>query len=550
MKKIFNSIPSVWMPLVIAATLALGIWLGASFFSHTRSYGPVYDKIAAIMGLIEKEYVDEISTDSLLEASISEIISRLDPHSSYIKAEDLQAVNEDLDGSFSGIGISFNMLTDTITVLEVISGGPSEKVGLMAGDRIISINDTIVAGQDWSNERVIRTLRGEKDTKVKLGVLRDNSPKLLTYEVTRGDIPVTSIDAAYLTDNTTGYIKVNKFARNTYSEFLNAIVGLKTKGAERFIIDLRGNGGGFMEPAVLMANEFLAKGSNIVETHGRFDVMESQIFADGSGGFQDSELIVLLDEFSASASEIFAGAIQDNDRGLIVGRRSFGKGLVQQQIDLPDASALRLTTARYYTPSGRCIQKPYTLGSNTAYSMEIIDRFRHGEDFNPDSIKFDATQTFLTLGGRTVYGGGGIMPDVYVPSDTTGLSSYYIDVFNAGLLQKFAFKYADSHRREHQRAKSVDMLLAMLPSDDHLLQEFAYYARDEAKIAPRWYYINISRDLIVSQIKALIARDVLGTSGYYEVINRYDNAFKQANKQFESGTAKYPVTIDKFSKKQ
>lgn len=549
MKKIFGGIPSAWMPLLMAIMLALGIWLGSTFFGHGRSYGPVYDKIAAIMSLVEKEYVDEIDPDSLLESSISEIIAKLDPHSSYIKAEDLQAVNEDLDGSFSGIGISFNMLTDTITVLEVISGGPSEKAGLLAGDRVVSINDTTVAGQKWSNERVIRTLRGAKGSKVKLGVLRDNSPKLLSYEVTRGDIPVTSIDAAYITDNKSGYIKVNKFARNTYSEFLNSIVGLQKKGAKRFIIDLRGNGGGFMEPAVLMANEFLPKGSNIVETHGRFDDMESQVFADGTGGFQDVEVIVLLDEFSASASEIFAGAIQDNDRGLIIGRRSFGKGLVQRQIDLPDASALRLTTARYYTPSGRCIQKPYTLGSNTAYSMEIVDRFRHGEDFNPDSIKFDPSQTFRTLGGRTVYGGGGIMPDVYVPTDTTGISGYYIDIFNAGLLQKFAFKYADSHRREHHKAANVNSLLDMLPSDDSLLQEFAYFARDNAKIAPRWYYINISRDLIVSQIKALIARDVLGTSGYYEVINRYDNAFKQANRQFDLGTAKFPVTIDKFSKK-
>ncbi len=549
MNKTFSRITSVWMPLIMAIMLALGIWIGATFFGSKRSYGPVYDKIAAIMELVRNEYVDEISTDSILEASIPEIIAKLDPHSSYIKAEDLQAVNEDLDGSFSGIGISFNMLTDTITVLEIISGGPSEKAGLLAGDRIISINDTTVAGQKWTNERVIKTLRGTKGSKVKLGISRDNSPKMLTYEVTRGDIPVTSIDAAYMTDPKTGYIKVNKFARNTFSEFLNSIVELRGKGAKGFIIDLRGNGGGFMEPAVMMANEFLPEGSSIVATHGRLDEMEGEITADGTGAFQEAELIVLLDEFSASASEIFAGAIQDNDRGLILGRRSFGKGLVQRQIDLPDASALRLTTARYYTPSGRCIQKPYTLGSNTAYSMEIIDRFRHGEDFNPDSIKFDSSQTYTTLGGRTVYGGGGIMPDIYVPTDTTGISSYYIDVLNAGLLQKYAFKYADSHRREHQNAKNVNSLLAMLPSDEAIIQDFAFYARDNGAIAPRWYYINISRDLIVSQIKALIARDVLGTSGYYEVINRYDNAVKQALKQFSSHTTKFPVTIDKFSKK-
>ena len=512
--KIFNGKAAVWMPLAIAFTLGLGIWIGATFFAARYSRGPVYDKIAAIMQLIDNDYVDDIDTDSLLEASIGEIIAKLDPHSAYIKAEDLQAVNEDLDGSFSGIGISFNMLTDTITVLEVISGGPSEKVGLLAGDRVISINDTIVAGQGWTNERVIKNLRGEKGSTVKLGVMRDNSQKLLSFDVTRGDIPVSSIDASYLAADGVGYLKVNKFARNTYSEFLNSIVELKNKGAQKFIIDLRGNGGGFMEPAILMANEFLPAGSMIVETHGRIPEVESAMSADGTGAFQDAELIVMLDEFSASASEIFAGAIQDNDRGVVLGRRSFGKGLVQRQIDLPDLSALRLTTARYYTPSGRCIQKPYTLGGNLAYSMELADRFKHGEDFNPDSIKFDNTQTFTTIGGRTVYGGGGIMPDIYVANDTTGISSYYIDVFNAGLLQKFAFKYADANRSRLKKAVNVNALLAMLPSDDDLIQDFAYFARDTEKIPPRWYYINISRDLILNQLKALIARDALGTTAY------------------------------------
>lgn len=543
---------TVWMPLIVAFSIALGVVIGSYVIPSIRTYGPVYDKLATIMKLIEEDYVDDIDTDSLLEASLTEIIAKLDPHSSYIKAEDLQAVNEDLDGSFSGIGISFNMLTDTITVLEVISGGPSEKVGLMAGDRVISINDTIVAGQSWTNEQVIKTLRGAKGSKVKLGVMRDNSPKLLSYEVTRGDIPVTSIDASYIIEggkDKTGYVKVNKFARNTFSEFLNSMVDLRSKGAKRFIIDLRGNGGGFMEPAVYMANEFLPKGSLIVATHGRVDEMESEIAADGTGAFQDVELVVLLDEFSASASEIFAGAIQDNDRGLIMGRRSFGKGLVQRQIDLPDMSALRLTTARYYTPSGRCIQKPYTLGSNTAYSMEIADRFRHGEDFNPDSIKFDQSQTFTTLGGRTVYGGGGIMPDIYVPNDTTGLSSYYIDVFNAGQMQKFAFRYSDKNRRELSKAGNVKSLLSMLPSDDTMIQEFAYFAKDNAGIPPRWYYVNISRDLIVSQLKALIARDALNTSAYYQVINDYDNAVKQAVEQFDAGNARFPVAIDKLSSK-
>lgn len=541
---------SVWMPLVLAFTLALGIWIGAKFFSSLHSYGPKYDKLATIMELIDKEYVDKIDTDSLLESSFSEIIAKLDPHSSYIKAEDLQAVNEDLDGSFSGIGIQFNMMTDTINVLEVISGGPSEKVGIMPGDRIISINDTIVAGQKWSQERVIRNLRGQKCTKVKVGVMRDNSPKLLDFTVERGDIPVASLDASYLVDKTTGYIKINKFARNTYQEFLNAVAELNGKGMNKVIIDLRGNGGGFMEPAVYMANEFLPKGSAIVATHGRTADVENEILADGSGAFQDMQLVVLLDEFSASASEIFAGAIQDNDRGVIIGRRSFGKGLVQRQIDLFDNSALRLTTARYYTPSGRCIQKPYTLGSNTAYSMEIVDRFKHGEDFNPDSIRFDASQTFNTLGGRTVYGGGGIMPDVYVPNDTTGITSYYIDVFNQGMLIQFAFNYADIHRQQLKQAKNVTELLAMLPDNQTFLADFVEFASRKAGISPRWYYINISQDLIVNQLKALIARDALGTSAYYEVFNNSDNVIRQALQTFAGGYAKAPVTIDKLGKKR
>lgn len=539
------------MPLIVAFSVSFGMWVGSAFFGGRQDESPVYDKIATIMGLIKEGYVDDIDTDSLLEESIPDIIAKLDPHSSYIKAEDLQAANDDLYGSFSGIGISFNMLTDTITVLEVISGGPSEKVGLLAGDRVISINDTIVAGKKWSNERVIKTLRGDKGSKVKLGVMRDNSPKLLTYEVTRGDIPVSSIDASYLIEkgsDVVGYVKVNKFARNTYSEFLNSITNLKSKGAQSFIVDLRGNGGGFMEPAVFMANEFLSAGNSIVNTLGRLSDVESPFFADGTGAYQDSQLVVLLDEFSASASEIFAGAIQDNDRGLIMGRRSFGKGLVQRQIDLPDKSAIRLTIARYYTPSGRCIQKPYTLGSNTAYSMEIADRFRHGEDFNPDSIKFDESQTFITAGGRTVYGGGGIMPDIYVPNDTIGITGYYIDVFNAGLIQKFAFNYADKNRTRLKQAKTTAELLKILPSDDLLIQDFAGYAYSKEKIAPRWYYINISRNLIISQLKGLIARDILNTSAYYEVVNKSDNVVIQALKQIQSGNAEFPITIDKLGK--
>lgn len=525
---------AVWMPLLLAVAFGVGLLTGAMFFNRFTG-SEVESKINEILGHIQEEYVDEVDTDSLLEASIPDILAKLDPHTTYISSSDLQSVNEELEGSFCGIGISFNMLTDTITVLEVISGGPSEKVGLMAGDRIITINDSLVAGQKWSNEKVISELRGEKGTKVNLGVLRSTSPKLLNYTVTRGDIPVTSIDAAYLLGDGTGYVKVNKFGRNTYSEFLNAMVELRDKGANRFMIDLRGNGGGYMEPAILMANDFLPAGCPIVETRGRSEISETSAVSDGTGAFQNFPLVVVIDEFSASASEIFAGAIQDNDRGVIVGRRSFGKGLVQRQIELPDHSAIRLTTARYYTPSGRCIQKIYTPGSLKSYDMEIADRYNNGEVFSADSVHLDKSKKFLTLGGRTVYGGGGIMPDVFVANDTTGLSTYYLNVVNAGLMQKYAFHYTDKERATLKRAKNVDELMKLLPSDDVLLQDFAMYARDTEGIAPRWYYINISRDLIVSQLRALIARDMLGSSAFYEVYNESDPMIVRAEKEFGTG---------------
>ena len=531
---------SVWLPLIVAVAFVAGMLSGAYFFSR-HSKDSALDKISTIMKYISSEYVDDVDTDSLLEKSIPDILAKLDPHTSYIPASDLQAANEELNGKFSGIGISFNMLTDTITVIEVISGGPSEKVGIMAGDRIISINDSIVAGKKWSNEKVISNLRGDKGTTVKLGIKRSTSDKLLDFTVDRGDIPVASIDASYMLTPKVGYVKINKFGSTTYNEFLTSMVELRAKGAESFVLDLRGNGGGYMEMAIMMANEFLPAGKLIVSSHGRTPESESAAVSDGTGAFQDVDVTVLIDEFSASASEIGAGAIQDNDRGLIIGRRSFGKGLVQRPIELPDMSAIRLTTARYYTPSGRCIQKTYTPGSLDSYGMEIADRYSHGEGFSADSIKLDKSHVFHTVGGRKVYGGGGIMPDVFVPNDTTGLSTYYLTVLNAGLMHKYAFHYVDPRRKELSKAKTVKELLALLPSDDVLLQDFADFAYTTEKIAPRWYYINLSRDLIVSLVKGLIARDVLGTSGYYEIMNASDPTVNKARKEIESGNARYPI---------
>jgi len=341
----------------------------------------------------------------------------------------------------------------------------------------------------------------------------------------------------------TGYVKINKFGSNTYSEFLTSVVNLMADGAEKFVIDLRGNGGGFMEPAVLMANEFLPAGSPIVSMRGKTSPDDSPTYSDGSGSLLNTELVVLIDEVSASASEIFAGAIQDNDRGLVIGRRSFGKGLVQNQIELPDSSALRLTIARYYTPSGRCIQKAYAPG--TDYDRDIINRYEHGEFYSADSIKLDKSLAFETMHGRTVYGGGGIMPDIFVPNDTAGITSYYLNVVNAGLIQKYTFDYTDRNRDRLEKSGDVAALLRMLPDDDTLLQDFVSYSQ-KAGVAPRWYYINISRDLLVNQLKAMIVRNVLGVEGYFKVFNELDPTVVSGVEALASGKAAFPVKETRY----
>ena len=530
--------PDVWMPLALALALVGGMWIGKTFFNNYHGWDS-RAKLDTILELIDENYVDDIDTDSILEASLSGIMSHLDPHSVYIPASDLQSVNEELEGSFSGIGISFNMLGDTINVLEVISGGPSEKAGILPGDRIVTINDSLVAGQKWSNSKVMSNLRGPKGSIVHLGIKRPTAKKLLPYDVKRDDIPVTSIDASYFIDNGIGYIKINKFGATTYSEFLTSMVTLMADGADKFIIDLRGNGGGFMDHAVLMANEFLPSGSPIVAIKGKNRSRDNATMSDGSGSFKDKEIVVLIDEISASASEIFAGAMQDNDRGLIVGRRSFGKGLVQNQLELPDSSALRLTIARYYTPSGRCIQKTYASGVD--YERELLNRFEHGELYSADSIKQDKSLEFTTLHGRKVYGGGGITPDIFVPNDSSGITSYYINVINAGLIQKFTFDYTDTNRAALSKSKNGHELLALLPDDDTLLQNFVNYAQRNG-VVPRWYYINLSRDLLVNSLKAMIARNIHGVQGYYEVFNDTDTTVISALEALKSGRSAFPIT--------
>ncbi len=529
----------IWLPIAIAVAVVVGVFFGQRF-SNNKHVAENDRKLNAILNLIAQDYVDTTNLKDLIEMSIPEILSNLDPHTSYFSAEELKAASEDLNGSFSGIGISFVLMNDTIGVVEVIPGGPSEKVGLLAGDRIIMIDDSTATGDKMTNGAVMKRLRGPKGSKVKLGIKRQNTSKMLTFTVTRGDIPINSVDAHYMIDNITGYIKVNQFGRHTYDEFITALAALQEEGARRYIIDLRGNGGGYMEMAVLMANEFLPANQPIVFTRGRYSHDNSEVWSDGNGSFQDAEVAVLIDEFSASASEILAGALQDNDRGLIVGCRSFGKGLVQQEFVLPDSSAIRLTIARYYTPSGRCIQKDYHEGMLN-YEKELVDRYLNGELYSRDSMKIDKSQVFTTAFGRTVYGGGGIVPDIFVARDTSGITSYYIEVANAGLLQRYAFNYCDNHRSALKQFDDYRQFLATAPSDDKMLEDFANFAARNG-ITPRWYYINLSRQVIVTNLKALIARDIFGNQAFYPIINKGDKTIQESLNALNQHKAAFPIT--------
>lgn len=541
-----NSI--IWYPLVISIAIVLGIVIGN--YISTKKFTLDKDrKINAVLNLIQSEYVDSIDVKDLVEQAIPAIIGNLDPHSYYIPASDIRAENEKLDGSMSGIGVSFFMMNDTANVDQVIPNGPAEKVGMLAGDRIISVNGESIVGGTLTAEGIRSKIRGEKGTKVRIGVKRNTSKKTLTFTITRDDIPMNTIDVSYMLDDKTGYIKIAQFGKNTYDEFFAALSKLKKDGASRYIVDLRGNPGGYMEMAILMVNEFLEQGELIVYTKGRKEREDIQVWSDDQGSFHDAQVAVLIDEYSASASEIMAGALQDNDRGLVVGRRSFGKGLVQKQIYLPDSSAIRLTIARYYTPSHRCIQKDYTLGDEDDYSKELYDRYSHGELYSADSIKVDKSKIFRTANGRIVYGGGGIVPDIFVPNDTTGVTTYYRAVANLGLLQQYVYTYVDINRNQLKNVKTVKQLMGMMPSDDALTYDFVCYARDNG-VPMRWYYINLSRSLIARQLRALVIRDVLGSEEFYRYYNRTDNTVNAALKALNDGKGKFPITLTSTKKKK
>lgn len=533
----------ILLPLFLSLGIIGGLFIGR--YSSEQRLSPGEEKLRTVLGMIQEQYVDPINIDSLINESIPDLLASLDPHSAYIPAESLTIANDDLEGSFGGIGVAFQVLNDTVTVVEVITGGPAEKVGILPGDLILEANGKKLTGEKISSEEVFKTLRGKEGTQVKTLVKRRSAKTPLTFDIVRGQIPSNSVDAAYMLTDDTGYVKVSKFARTTYSEFYTALTRLQTEGAKKYIVDLRGNSGGFMDQAIYMANEFLPAGRGIVFTKGRIAENQTVATSDGTGQFQNVPLTVITNEFSASASEIFAGAIQDNDRGLVIGRRTFGKGLVQNQLSLPDSSAVRLTVARYYTPSGRCIQKEYKRGKDGKYEMDIADRYTHGEFYSRDSIKLDKSKLFRTVNGREVYGGGGIMPDVFVPEDTTGYTSYYLEAVNKGLINSFAQYMADTYR-PMMKDKSVESMMRILPRDNTLLQNFVSYAASKG-LPARWYYINQSRSLLLNQIKGVIARDLVGYEGLIKILNQEDKTVSEALRLLEQGQS--PVNIKPSKKK-
>lgn len=490
-------------------------------------------KVDQLLQLMESAYVEDIDVDSITEDVMVEIVKHLDPHSAYIPKKDLQMVNDELSSSFTGIGVQFSIQNDTVQIVAVISGGPSEGVGLLAGDRIVTVNDSAFTGKGINNERVMHSLRGPKGTPVTIGVKRNGVSEVLNFTVTRGDIPVHSVDAKFIitpehakrAGEKIGFVRVNRFGENTYDEFISALATLKGQGATSYIVDLRENSGGFMDQAIRMANEFLAKGDMIVYAEGR-SYPRYEAHANGAGRFQREPLVVLIDNFSASASEIFAGAMQDNDRATIVGRRSFGKGLVQQQMSFSDGSAIRLTVARYYTPSGRCIQKPYTLGDQDDYEMDLINRYEHGEFFSADSVHYQDTTLYYTKQGRVVHGGGGIMPDVFVGRDTTLYTPYFNIVANRAYTYQFAYQYTDRHRKQLSRYTTWQALEQHLKQADWL-PEFVAFA-EEKGVEPNQAQIDKSRPLLERLVNAYIVRNMLNDEGFFPLFERDDDITRAA----------------------
>lgn len=525
------------MPLVMALCVVIGIMIGTFYANHFSGnrlniINSGSSRLSNLLHIIDDQYVDSVNIDSLVEKAIPQILAELDPHSVYISAKDVQLATDDLKGSFSGVGIEFIIRDDTIRVQNVIKDGPANRAGLLAGDKIVSINGKPFVGKIVTNEEAMHRLKGPKDSKVLIGVKRFGEKGVKVFTVTRGDISVKSISACYMINDTTGYIRVKSFGERTYAEMLSALQTLNIEGADHLIIDLRDNGGGILEAAVQMANEFLPKNRLIVYTQGRKSP-RAEYRSNGKGSYQHIPMVVLINEGTASAAEIFAGAMQDNDRATIVGRRSFGKGLVQQQIQFPDGSMIRLTVARYYTPSGRCIQKPFKPGDNADYENDLLARYRHGEFFSQDSIKH-VGPAYHTHNGRTVYGGGGITPDIFVPEDTSHVTSYYKEAAMSGLILQYAFNYTDQHRPI--LGKFTEMMpLANYLDRQNLVNDFANYAARYG-LRRRNLMIMRSHSLLQNYIDSRIIYNILDEQAWIEYLNLSDETVKAALNVFKNHT--------------
>jgi carboxyl-terminal processing protease len=528
----------LFMPLLMAVCVVVGILIGTFYANHFSGnrlsiINSSSNKLNNLLNIVDAQYVDTVDVNDLVEKAMPQILSELDPHSVYIAAKDVQIANDDLRGSFSGVGIEFTIRHDTLHVQQVISNGPAERAGLIAGDKIVQVDGDNFTGKKLTNEEAMHRLKGPKDTKVKLGIVRFGEKKIREFTITRGDIPTKSVTAAYMLDSETGYIRIKNFGENTYPEMLIALAKLSQQRVSNLTIDLRGNTGGYLQSAVQIANEFLPKNRLIVYTQGRKSPRQ-EYRSDGRGSYQQIPMVVLIDEGSASASEILAGAIQDNDRGTIIGRRSFGKGLVQQPFEFNDHSMIRLTIARYYSPSGRCIQKPYTSGDNKDYEEDILTRYEHGEFFSQDSIKHEGP-AYKTGLGRLMYGGGGITPDIFVAEDTTNVTSYYKQASMSGLIIQFAFEYTDNNRQKLKEMKTVGELEKYLKKQN-TVELFANYA-DQQGLKRRNLMIQKSHKLLERYINSRIVYNMMSEEAWTMYLNEEDPAIQETLKVFRENMA-------------
>ena len=522
-----------FFPIIFSIILASGILLGYKIQERSASKNNTFNsakstsKLDYILGLIEAKYVDTVDAQKLYDDAIAKMLEDLDPHSVYLPPMEMKHEAEIMEGNFEGIGIEFSIQNDTIQVVTPISGGPSESVGISAGDKILKINDTKVAGIGVTNEMVMKKLKGPKDTKVKVTMLKSGSKKIITYTIKRDKIPIYSVDAGFMLDKNTAYIKINRFAQTTYQEFYEKLEALQKQGMQRLILDLRQNLGGFMDQATAIADEFIDGSKTIVYTEGR--TMPKTIDkARTVGLFETGKLAILIDEGAASASEIISGAVQDWDRGIIIGRRSFGKGLVQQEYPIGDGSSVRLTIAKYFTPSGRSIQRPYH-GNNEKYYSDLLKRYEDGEVFNQDSIKQDKKTAFKTLiKGRTVYGGGGITPDIYIPIDTSMYNPFVTDVFAKGLLQEFTYNYYAGNKNVFSSFPSIALFKSNYQVDNTLYAQFVNYCVQHGINKDALAFSEKSKPYLSSRIKAMFAKQIWKTDGYYEIVSKDDKMVQRA----------------------